>query len=130
MVQDGQPVAVQSVNISWHDISVSTKPYKKLCRPVVNSTTILRSVSGKVDAGHFLAILGPSGSGKSTLLNVLTGRNLADYNISGKVVLNGQESTTQKVKSLSGYVQQGDLFIPMLTVREYLIFQVCLLSND
>lgn len=68
--------------------------------------------------------MGPSGSGKTTLLNVLNGRNLSSYDIEGSVLINGQPSRIDMIKSLSGYVQQGSIFVPMLTVKEYLVFQV------
>ncbi|OTF71631.1 hypothetical protein BLA29_009803, partial [Euroglyphus maynei] len=62
------------------------------------------------------------GSGKTTLLNTLTGRNLSHYNHEGVVLINRQRAQIDTIKSISGYVQQGDLFVPMLTVKEYLIF--------
>lgn len=111
-------------NIGWQNISVTTKTTRSLwCRKVSQTTQVLTDASGKVKSGELLAVMGPSGSGKTTLLNVLTGRNLMGYEITGSVTINGQPSSIEAVKSLSGYVQQGDMFIPLLTVREYLIFQ-------
>ncbi|GBN57278.1 hypothetical protein AVEN_166318-1, partial [Araneus ventricosus] len=66
--------------------------------------------------------MGASGAGKTTLLNVLTGRNLRLLNVDGEVLVNG-ENVGQAITRLSAYVQQDDLFIGTLTVREHLIFQ-------
>ena len=65
-----------------------------------------------------------SGAGKTTLMNTLAHQNLSRLNISGKIKINGQE-VGKRIKSLSAYVQQEDLFIGTLTVREHLMFQVC-----
>jgi ABC-type multidrug transport system ATPase subunit len=35
---------------------------------------ILHGISGSVNSGEFLALMGPSGGGKTTLLNLLSGR--------------------------------------------------------
>ena len=37
--------------------------------------------------------------------------------------INGQVADVSTITSMSAYVQQQDLFIPTLTVREHLIFQ-------
>lgn len=113
---------VNTANISWQGISASTKQGKR-CFKVVPPKAILKSVSGKVDSGQLLAVMGPSGSGKTTLLNVLTGRNLSQYDIEGTVLVNGSPARIDTMKSLSGYVQQGSIFVPQLTVKEYLVFQ-------
>lgn len=63
----------------------------------------------------------------------MTGRNLSQYNYEGVVLINRHRAQIDTIKSLSGYVQQGDLFVPMLTVKEYLIFMVIyidFLTND
>ena len=65
-----------------------------------------------------------SGAGKTTLLNVLTARNLSEVIVKGTVRLNGRVANTNTITSLSAYVQQTDIFLPILTVREHLIFQV------
>lgn len=64
-----------------------------------------------------------SGAGKTTLLNVLTARNLSNFRVDGCVKINGQIADVATITSMSAYVQQQDLFIPTLTVREHLIFQ-------
>ncbi|MFI6476389.1 ABC transporter ATP-binding protein [Nonomuraea sp. NPDC050663] len=53
----------------------------------------LSSVSMRVDAGDYMAIVGPSGSGKSTLLNIL---GLLDRPSSGSYLLDGVETTSLK----------------------------------
>ncbi|XP_054724470.1 protein white-like [Uloborus diversus] len=69
--------------------------------------------------------MGASGAGKTTLLNTLTGRNLRRLEVNGEVLING-ENVGQHMARLSAYVQQDDLFIGTLTVREHLVFQALL----
>jgi ABC-type multidrug transport system ATPase subunit len=81
-------------------------------------------VTGCVRPGEFLAIMGASGAGKTTLLNCLTFRNTGQLKVSGERNLNGAKVNTDTLARISGYVQQDDLFIPTLTVKEHLEFQV------
>lgn len=81
-------------------------------------------MSGVAHAAELLVILGPSGSGKTTLMNCITCRNLRSVNISGCVCLNGKQVHRNEIAAKSAYVQQEDLFIGCLTVKEHLIFQV------
>lgn len=64
-----------------------------------------------------------SGAGKSTLLNVLSHRNISSVKVSGTVLINGTP-VSDEISNMSAYVQQEDLFIGTLTVREHLMFQV------
>ena len=70
-----------------------------------------------------------SGAGKTTLLNILAGRNSHDLTVEGSIRLNGNEAAPDFVCSVSGYIQQEDLFISTLTVREHLVFQVRVCSS-
>ena len=67
-----------------------------------------------------------SGAGKSTLMNVLAHRNIAQVQVMGKVEVNGHPIGIDEINAFSAYIQQEDLFIGTLTVREHLIFQVFL----
>jgi ABC-type multidrug transport system fused ATPase/permease subunit len=88
-------------------------------------------VCGIAKPFEILAILGASGSGKSTLLNVLNFRNSGQLRIVGDVRLNGQKiNSIETLSSVSGYVQQDDLFISSLTVKEHLLFQVIKFIKD
>lgn len=87
------------------------------------------TVSGQVPAGSTLAIMGSSGAGKTTLLNVLTARNLSNFQVEGCVKINGQIVDVNMITSVSAYVQQQDLFLASMTVREHLVFQAMLRMN-
>jgi ABC-type multidrug transport system ATPase subunit len=69
--------------------------------------------------------MGASGAGKTSLLNVLNFRNRGMLKVEGEVRVNGHLiQSIEEIASISGYVQQDDLFVGSLTVRENLIFQV------
>ena len=68
--------------------------------------------------------MGASGAGKTTLLNCLTFRNSNKLNISARRCVNGVPVSAQYLTRISAYVQQNDLFIDTMTVREQLNFQV------
>jgi ABC-type multidrug transport system ATPase subunit len=74
--------------------------------------------------GELLGIMGSSGAGKTTLLNTLMFRSPPSLQVSGQRALNGIPVSSSTLASLSAYVQQDDLFIGTLTVREHLVFQV------
>ncbi|XP_065053013.1 protein white-like isoform X1 [Rhopilema esculentum] len=125
----------EKVNLSWEDLSVVAnlpKPslFKRCLKrgqgnAVVTKKQILFDVNGKVEAGTLLAVMGASGAGKTTLMNTLAHQNISMLDISGSIKVNGQE-IGKKMKTISAYVQQEDLFIGTLTVREHLIFQALL----
>ena len=56
-------------------------------------------------------------------MNVLAHRNIAQVQVTGTVAVNGQP-TGIDINALSAYIQQEDLFIGSMTVREHLTFQV------
>lgn len=76
-----------------------------------------------------MAILGSSGAGKTTLLNALTFRSPRSVTMTGIRCVNGIPVNSGSLTSQSAYVQQDDLFIGSLTVKEHLIFQVNILIS-
>lgn len=71
--------------------------------------------------------MGASGAGKTSLLNALNFRNRGILKCEGEVRVNGHLiRSVEEIASISGYVQQDDLFIGSLTVRENLTFQAML----
>ena len=68
--------------------------------------------NGFVRSTDVLAIMGASGAGKTTLLNALTMRNRGNFIIQGDIKVNGaQVKNFKEISSISGYVQQEDLFV-------------------
>ncbi|KAJ2742905.1 hypothetical protein GGI20_004146 [Coemansia sp. BCRC 34301] len=82
---------------------------------------ILNNVSGYVQPGETIAIIGSSGAGKTTLLNVLSGR-ISGGCLSGKVLYCGSQRQPGNFRRATSYVQQEDIMHSLLTVRETLSF--------
>ena len=75
--------------------------------------------------------MGASGAGKTSLLNALNFRNRGNLKIDGEIKVNGQlVQSVDEIASISGYVQQDDLFVSCLTVEEHLLFHVNLNSFE
>ncbi|KAG6965778.1 hypothetical protein JG687_00005233 [Phytophthora cactorum] len=101
------------LTIQWHDLAL---------RVVANNTekVILHDANGVAQPGELLAIMGPSGAGKSSLLDCLSGRN---ENVEGSILVNGVQTSTQKLRKLVAYAMQDEMFPSTLTVKEHLWFQ-------
>lgn len=84
---------------------------------------ILNGVSGIIEAGQFVALIGASGSGKTTLLDVLSGWRVPS---SGSVSLLNGSSVVKgvQVADVASYVSQEDILVPTQTVFEALAFSV------
>src|SRR5215472_14572307 len=104
------------------DVLVEAESITKIIGSNGTSTTILDSVTFRVEYRSLFAINGPSGSGKSTLLNILTG---IDRPTSGRVVFAGHEIPEMSENQLArwrgrnvGIVFQFFQLLPTLTARE------------
>jgi len=122
--------SLEKVTLSWEHVDVFVNPPSRGCcrgpDPSVPTKQVLRDVYGHVAPGTLLAIIGASGSGKTTLLNTLTCRtNSQIMNASGHIAVNGITVGTG-IRNISAYVQQDDLFIATMTVREHLQFRALL----
>ena len=63
--------------------------------------------------------MGPSGSGKTTLLDLLAGRKTVGKT-EGSILFAGNKPTRQFLRRYTGYVEQFDTLLPILTVEEML----------
>ncbi|CAF0832136.1 unnamed protein product [Didymodactylos carnosus] len=122
------------VTLTWLDLKAEVPPKESgltqwvkqtYCpwREVQQPKQLLKGVSGIVKPGQLVAIMGASGAGKTTLMNILTSRRPGNLKISGDVRVNGSEMG-RNISRVAGYVQQEELFIPTMTAREHLTFQV------
>jgi len=89
----------------------------------VNDKVILRHVSGRVEPASMLALMGATGSGKTTLLSTLSNRLEAPARLSAssQILFSGR-AWSKSLKRLVGFVEQDDVVIPELTVRQTLEF--------
>ena len=81
---------------------------------------LLLDVSGSVNPGSVLAILGPSGAGKTTLLNMLTLEKKGGVP-RGHIRVDGAPFTLAKYSTVAAYVQQFDTLWASLTVFDHLV---------
>ncbi|CAJ2632863.1 unnamed protein product [Trifolium pratense] len=83
---------------------------------------ILKDVSGIIKPSRMTLLLGPPSSGKTTLLLALAGKLDPTLKFSGKVTYNGHQMNEFVPQRTSAYVDQHDLHIGEMTVRETLAF--------
>ncbi|XP_038045152.1 protein white-like [Patiria miniata] len=118
------------ITLLWSDVWVETKVKRrgKICETICGRReeqpkVILRGVSGFARPGNLIAVMGASGAGKSTLMNVLTQHNLGSLEVRGQVSVTDSIEILPCVGEVSTYIQQEDVFVGSLTVREHLLLQ-------
>ncbi|EDO17450.1 hypothetical protein Kpol_1037p47 [Vanderwaltozyma polyspora DSM 70294] len=100
-------------NFLWRDLVYTI--------PLEGSTRVLLDhVSGYCIPGKLTALMGESGAGKTTLLNTLAQRNEIGV-VTGDIKVDGAKIDISFGRR-TGYVQQQDVHLAELTVREALIF--------
>ncbi|GMG99992.1 hypothetical protein Nepgr_001832 [Nepenthes gracilis] len=95
--------------------------FPRLKKP--NQIEILKSISFVAKSAEILAIVGPSGTGKSTLLRIISGRVRDEDFDQSTIFLNDRAITSpSQLRMICGYVSQEDDLLPLLTVKETLMF--------
>ncbi|MFH4976541.1 hypothetical protein AB6A40_003250 [Gnathostoma spinigerum] len=128
-----------SMNVSWNNINVKiaeNERHRGVLRKIARfarrtghqktNVDILNNVHGSALSGQIMAVMGPSGAGKTVLMNVLNQTNLRGFSVSGTVRINGQVIAPGQMRRCAAYVQQDELFVGALTVREHLLFHAAL----
>lgn len=120
----------ESITYTWSDLNVyaakvNEKPWEIFLkrRKSIERRHLLKDVCGVAYPGELLVIMGSSGAGKTTLLNALTFRSGCGVIASGVMAANGRRVSSAILTSRTAYVQQDDLFVGTLTVKEHLLFQ-------
>ncbi|KAF8395697.1 hypothetical protein HHK36_019647 [Tetracentron sinense] len=115
-------LTVRNLSYTFHQKGSITTPF---CFPdqKPNPISVLNSVSLIARSSEILAVVGPSGAGKSTLLRIISGR-LKDREFDPKCIsLNDHPITSPtQLRTVCGYVAQEDNLLPLLTVKETLMF--------
>ena len=96
-----------ALSLSWTDLCVEA-----------NGKKILHSLSGRLEAGGLLAVMGTSGAGKSTFLLALARRGP----VTGGEVHYSGATWSAALRRKVAYVEQDDLVFPELTMRETLTY--------
>ena len=109
---------------------VEIRQLKKYFRDGSLTVRALDGIDLSIEKGKFTAIAGASGSGKTTLLNMIAGLYEPTE---GTVIVDGLDLSEMNEEQLTvfrrrkiGFVFQGYNLIPELTVKENILFPLCL----
>jgi ABC-type lipoprotein export system ATPase subunit len=137
---DGKLLKSGRVAVAWSAVTYSVPDgasgglfKKKAQGEGVGEKHILNDLSGSVNPGEMLAILGPSGAGKTTLIEILGGKSKLGKvtgSISFAAISASGESSDLIKHPRIGYVDQLDVLPSMLTVEEALMFAADLRLPD
>ncbi|GAA6011275.1 hypothetical protein JCM10207_008284 [Rhodosporidiobolus poonsookiae] len=90
-----------------------------------NGRRVLDSITGSVQPGEIMAVLGASGAGKSTFLDLLA-RKAKRGSVSGEILVNGRKVPDTEYRRVVGFVDQEDTLMGTLTVYETVLYSALL----
>ncbi|XP_010555028.1 PREDICTED: ABC transporter G family member 23 [Tarenaya hassleriana] len=129
--QARDPYPEISYKLSVFNLSYSINPIPSSPFPLFprlfqepNPIKILNSVSFAAESSEILAVVGPSGTGKSTLLKIVSGRvNHKELDPEAAILINDRNiRNLSQLRRICGFVPQDDDLLPLLTVKETLMY--------
>ncbi|CCE65438.1 hypothetical protein TPHA_0L00810 [Tetrapisispora phaffii CBS 4417] len=116
-VERDEEIASQKHVISWKNINYT-----------IGDKLLIDNASGYISSG-LTALMGESGAGKTTLLNILSQRTESGV-VTGEIMIDGMVlNNGSAFKRSIGFVQQQDVHLDELTVKESLEIS-CTLRGD
>lgn len=109
----------QGATIVWRDVNVYVMQEK--FRSGKTLKRIINNVTGAVQPGSLVGMMGASGAGKSTLMSALAYRSAPGTIIHGDILVNGRH-VGPFLHHLSGFMHQDELFLGALTIYEHMAF--------
>jgi ABC-type glutathione transport system ATPase component len=106
-------------NLAWRNLEYTVRVKDDEGKTI--DRKLLSGVCGFARTGTMAALMGSSGAGKTTLLDVIAGRKTAGK-LQGDIYLNGYPKVTATFNRSCGYVEQTDIHVGTVTVREALEF--------
>lgn len=114
--EDGDVDTVEHLPAALHFSDVSY---------TIEGKRVLDSISGAVQPGQVMAIMGASGAGKSTFLDILA-RKRKRGSAAGRILVNGDDLPDSQYRRIIGFVDQEDTLMSTLTVYETVLYSAML----
>ncbi|KAE9613482.1 hypothetical protein Lal_00016346 [Lupinus albus] len=115
-------LSIKNLSYTLHPHNSTPFPFCHLTKKP-KPVTILKSVSFVARISEIVAVVGPSGTGKSTLLRIIAGRvKDNDFNLNSISINDHPMTSPSQLRKICGFVAQEDNLLPLLTVKETLLF--------
>lgn len=93
----------------------------------IGDKQILHNLNLAFVPGKLSVIVGPSGSGKTSLLSLIAGIQggvPTNAKRTGKILMNGEEVSAEKIRKIVGFVFQDDVILETMTVEEAIALSI------
>ena len=114
--------------ITFTDLNYSVTVKNSMLSSSYSTKQILFGLRGQFLPGNLSAIMGASGSGKTSLLNCISGfYNEAQGKLAANTVkVNGFYTSPKQMRDIAAFVQQDDVMLDSMTVREMITMSAML----